>query len=73
MVKYRFRCATHGVGGAVALGRVVRVVEQRVDRLVALQIDDAQELAAPHELAVAAARVDHLTVDRLRSIALTFD
>ena len=32
----------HGVGRAVALGRVIGVVEDAVDRLVAFQVDDPQ-------------------------------
>jgi hypothetical protein len=38
-----------GVLRAVVLVGVIGVVEQRVDRLVALEIDDAQQLAAAHD------------------------
>ena len=50
------------VGGAVAVARVVGSEEQRVHRLVALQVDDAQRLAAldPHPPAVAGG--DHVVV-----------
>ena len=36
-----------GVLRAVAIGVIVRVVEERIDGLIALQIDDAEVLAAP--------------------------
>ena len=44
------------VGRAVALGRVVGVVEQAVDGLVALEVDDAQRAAGARRRATTGAR-----------------
>ena len=44
VVRKRLRCARIVFGGAVAVLVVVRVVTQRVDRLRALEVDDAQSL-----------------------------
>ena len=38
-----------GVLRAVALGGVIGAIEQRVDRLLAFAVDDAQRLAAPDD------------------------
>ena len=35
----------HGIGGTVAFLGVMRVVKQRVDGLVALEVEDAEDLA----------------------------
>ena len=54
-----------GVVGAVALVEIARVVKERVDRLVALEIDDAHDLSARDLARESAARGHHFVEDRV--------
>jgi POT family proton-dependent oligopeptide transporter len=47
-----------GVDGAIAVGRVVRVVKKRVDRLVTFEIDDSKNLTAADRLRETQARIE---------------
>ncbi len=58
---------------AVAVGIVARVVEQRVDRLIAVQIDDAEMLSLRDLVNPGFARWNHMAVDRVGRIEFAFD
>src|SRR5262249_14340790 len=60
------------VDGAVAIARIVRVVKQRVDGLVTLEVDDAEDLASFDELAKAATGLEHLVGNRARRVECAF-
>ncbi len=61
------------LGRAVALARVGGDVEERVDGLVALEVDDAERLAAPHEVRPRLARRDDDVEARLLRAPHAFD
>ena len=52
-----------GVLRAVAVGVIVRVVEERVDGLVAVQIDDAEDLARVESRESTVRRREYMAVD----------
>ena len=52
-----------GVGRAVPLRRIVGVVENAVDRLVALEVDDAERVPGLHDMRPRRTGVEHLVVD----------
>jgi hypothetical protein len=62
-----------GVRRAVALAEIVGVEEQRVDRLIALEVDDPQHLPAVDAPDPGLAREDHLAAGRTRRIESAFD
>ncbi len=57
-----------GAIGRVAVGGIGGVVEERVGRLIPLEVEDAQGLAALDFMDPPVARRDHLAINGLRRI-----
>jgi hypothetical protein len=62
-----------GVDGAVAITRIRGVEEQRVDGLIAFQVDDPEELTALDPTEPRVARGHDLAPDRARRVQGAFD